>query len=65
MQGTLLSTWDDTQMNSGNLKSRNALTVVEMSVGNLPSLNCILHTTPSAVQFENKVLGEMYPNINT
>jgi len=39
--------------------------VVEVDVGSLPSLNWILYTTSSPVQFENIILKEIYPNINT
>lgn len=53
------------QMNSGNLKSCNAQAVAEVGVGSLPSINSILHTTPSLVQSENIILRKMYPNINT
>lgn len=65
IQGTLLERWWDTEMYSGNLKSRSAMVLAEVAVGCMPSFNCILHTTPFPVQFENTVLREMYPNINT
>lgn len=69
MKGTLTSTWEDRQIDEFReffyFNPVNTLTLDRRYGCILSSVNGILHTTPPPLWFENTILREICPNINT